>query len=162
MPYTARDHLRHTHRQLNRFQRKVGTKVRWWEFDPENTTKDDLYDEGPARMWHAPKSVPVYSIIREEGVEVPGPEGKYTVDTIHISADLEALRRAGLSEPYNAQKHLNDRLFYDNFIWEIRRYQIHGRLQDYETTVGIDATRVSPEEMVNDPQFSDYDQPSQP
>lgn len=162
MPYTIRDHLRHTNRQITKFQRKAGTAVQWWEFDRADTTEDDIYDEGSTtghRMWFPPKTIPVYSIIREEGVEVPGPEGQYTVDTIHISALLEQLKRAGLSEPYNAQKHINDRVVYDNFVWELRRYQIMGRLQDYETTVSIDATKVSPEEMQNDPQFAAYAQP---
>ena len=162
MPYTSRDHLRHTNRQITRFQRKVGTIVVWYEFDRENSQEDDLYDEGyinKSRMWKAPRRIPVYSIIRAEGDEVPGAEGQYTVDTIHISALLEQLCRFGLSEPYNAQRHLNDRIIYDNFVWEIRRYQIHGRLNDYETTVGIDATKVSPEEMQNDSQFTEYAQP---
>lgn len=159
MPYTIRDHLRHTNRQVTKFQRKAGTTVAWWEFDKENTTRDPVYDEGGQRMWHAPKQIPVYSVIRAEGVEVPSAEGQYTVDTIHLSGLLDQFRRHGLTEPYNAQRHINDRIIYDNFVWEIRRYQIMGRLQDYETTVSIDATKVSPEELINDPQFTAYDQP---
>ena len=159
MPYTVRDHLRHTNRQVTKFQRKVGTIVDWWEFDKVNTTKDDIYDEGPDRKWKAPKRMPVYSVIRVEGVEVPDAEGQYTVDSIHFSGLLEQFRRAGMTAPYDAQAHINDRVIYDHFVWEIRRYQIMGRLQDYETTVSIDATKVSPEEMINDSQFGDYDQP---
>lgn len=157
--------MRHTNRQISRFQRKVGAQVLWYEFDKENTETDDLYDEGSStggRMWKTPRRIPVYSVIRTEGAEVPGAEGQYTVDSIHFSALLEQLRRFGLSEPFNAQKHINDRIVWDNFVWEIRRYQIQGRLQEYETTVGVDATKVTPDEMINDPQFGEYDQPSQP
>ena len=159
MPYSIRDHLRHANKEINRFQRKVGTSVLWWEFDKAGTTKDDLYDEGSAtghREWVAPKRIPVYSVIRQEGIETPNPEGQYTVDSIHLSGQLEKMRQAGLSEPYNSQRHINDRFVYDGFVWEVRRYQIFGRLWDYETTVGIDATKVSPEEMINDPQFQAY------
>ena len=164
MPYTVRDHLRHENRQITTFQRKAGTTIQWWEFDRADTTRDAVYDEGPGvagggRLWYPPKMIPVYSIIRVEGVEVPGPEGKYTVDTIHVSALLDQLRKAGLSNLLDAQSHLNDRFVWDSFVWEIRTYQIQGRLQTYETTVGIQATKVSPEEMINDSQFGAFDQP---
>jgi hypothetical protein len=168
MPYRVRDHLRHTNKEIARFQRYTGTTVLWYEWAGViDTTPDvsegieDLYDEGglaatQARRWVAPKPMPVYSVIRQEDVETPSAEGMYTVETIHISALLEQLRAAGLSDPYDARRHLFDRIVWDGRVYEIRRYQIQGRLQNYETTVGIDATRVMPEEMINDPDFTGY------
>ncbi len=173
MPYRVRDHLRHTNKEVARFQRYAGTTVLWYEWEgvidtspdtPGSIGLEDLYDEGggsitQTRQWYAPKPMPVYSVIRQEDVEAPSAEGMYTVETIHFSALLEQLRAAGLSDPYDARKHLFDRVVWDNRVYEIRRYQLQGRLQNYETTVGVDATRVMPEEMVNDPDFAAYDQP---
>lgn len=159
MPYNIRDHYRETNEAIADFQGEVGTRILWWEFDKALTTVDDLYDEGSMtgqRRWHAPKRVPVYSVIRTERAERPGSEGFYDASTIHFSALLEQLRKAGLSDPYDAQRHLFDRVLWDGEIFEIRVYQIHGRLQMYETTVGIDATEVDPAEMVNDPDFTAY------
>jgi hypothetical protein len=105
------------------------------------------------RRWFAPKRIPVYSVIRVEASETPDDVGLYTVDSIHITALIEQIRKHGLTNPYDAKAHLNDRFVWDSFVWEIRRYQIQGRVKALETTVGIDATKVSEEEMVNDVDF---------
>lgn len=169
MPYNVRDHFRHTNKEIARFQRAVGTTVLWYEWEGVVDTTptvsegiEDLYDEGgvvttQGRRWYPPKPMPVYSVIRQEDVEAPSAEGMYAVDSIHVAALLEQLRQAGLSDPYDARKHLFDRLVWDNRVYEIRRYQIQGRLNQYETTVGIDATRVMPEEMQGDTDFAAYD-----
>jgi len=169
MPYRIRDHFRHTNRAVSAFQKYVGTTILWFEWEgmvdvtpSQSEGIEDLYDEGGVaptqnRQWHSPKPMPVYSVIRTEDVEAPSPEGMYTVDSIHFSALLEQLRQAGLNDPYDARKHLFDRVLWDGRIYEIRRYQIQGRIEHYETTVGIDATRVMPEEMINDPDFAAYD-----
>lgn len=159
MPYTVRDHLRHTNKAVTGYQRYTGLTVLWWEWDQVHTTVDALYDEGSAtghRRWYAPKYIPVYSLIRTDRTERPGAEGFYDANSIHISALLEQLKKAGLTNPANSQAHLFDRIGYAGAIYEIRTYQIHGRLRVYETDVGIDATQVNPEEVVNDSDFSAY------
>lgn len=155
MPYDARDHFRETNKAITDFQRQIGATVIWYEWNPESTPDDTIYDQY-GRDWHPGKPMPLYSIIRDEGAEVPSAEGFYTVDTIHCAALLEQLRRAGLSDPYNAQRHLRDRFSWDGFIWEVRRWAIQGRLQTMEATVGIDATKVTEEEMRHDPDFQPY------
>jgi hypothetical protein len=159
MGYSVRDHLRHTNRLVTGYQRYTGTTVLWWEWDQADTTVDTLYDEGSAtghRRWYPPKKIPVYSLIRTDRTERPGSEGFYDAASVHVSALLDQLRKAGLTNPADSQKHLFDRFLYAGMIFEIRTYQIHGRLQSYETDVGIDATQVNPEELINDPDFGAY------
>lgn len=151
------------HRSINdgiiKWRHEIGQVLLWYEFDRVLSVRDPVYDESGARRWLAPKRIPVYSVIRVEASEVPSPTGFYTVDTVHSSALLEQLRRHGLSNPYDAQAHLKDRFVWDGFVWEIRRYQIMGRIESFETTVSIDATKVSPDEMVNDVEFQAFAQP---
>ncbi len=159
MGYTVRDHFHQTNKAVTKFQREVGVDVLWWEFDVTDTTEDDVYDEGSAegqRRWYTPKLMPVYSLIRTDRTERPGAEGFYDANSVHVSALLEQLRKRGLSDPYDAQRHLFDRFLYAGQIFEIRVYQIHGRLQTWETDVGINATQVNPEELINDPDFGAY------
>lgn len=152
---------------ISAYQGEVGQDIVWFSFDTAEAAADDetdIYDEGTAanpRRWKAGIKIPVYSIIREEGAEVPSGEGFYTVDTIHFSALLEQLKQRGLPNVYDAQSKLFDRIVWDGMVWEIRRYQIQGRLaaRNLETVVGIDATRVKSEEMVNDPDFAAYATP---
>lgn len=151
------------HRSINegitKWQREIGQVILWYEFDRGASVLDPVYDESGARRWLVPKRIPVYSTIRVEAAEEPSAEGFYTVDRIHFSALLEQLRRHSLSNPYDAQAHLHDRVVWDGFVWELRRYQIVGRIENFETTVSIDAVKVSPEEMVNDIDFQAFDQP---
>lgn len=137
-------------------QREVGATVQWREFDPSASTVDTLYDEAGILRWKPSKPIPVYAVIRDEGAEDPNAEGLYTIDTIHFSASIEQLRRAGLTKPHDGQAHLRDRIIWDDFVWDIRHYAITGRVQEYEVSVGIDAVKLSYEELVNDPDFSSF------
>lgn len=162
MPYDVRDHYAESNKAIAQFQREVGTIILWWEFDSADTTEDDLYDEGSAvgqRRWYPPKKIPVYSVIRVDRTERPHAEGFYDANTVHFSGLVEQWRRAGLTDPHNSQLHLFDRVKFGDAIYEIRQYQIHGRLHLLETTVGVDATQVNPEEVVNDPDFTAYFSP---
>lgn len=159
MPYDVRDHFAQTNEAITTFQREVGTQLLWWEYDRTDSHMDDLYDEGSVegqRRWYPPKLIPVYSVIRVDRTERPGAEGFYDANTMHFSGLIEQWEKAGLTDPHDSQRHLFDRVKFGDAIYEIRVYQVHARLQLYETTVGVDSTQVNPEEMVNDPDFSAY------
>lgn len=152
--FNARSEVDRINRHVrNDYERIVGQVIDWWEYDPANSTVDTLYDEGGSRMWVPAKKVPTLWIRRVEGVEIPGEEGLYTQDTIHFACLIDSLRRRGISKPFDAQHHLRDRIVWDEFVWDLRAYQIEGRVKGYETVVGVQAVRVHSEEMVNDPQF---------
>lgn len=159
MGFDARKAARNMNLGFERFQRDWGATVQWFEWDGAEAAADDetdIYDEGTAtnpRRWLPPKVVQIMSVIRVEGEERPTAEGFYTVDHIHLTASVEQLRRNGLHKVDDAQWHLFDRFVWDNFVWEVRRFQIQARLTTIELLVGIDAMRVKDEEMLNDIDF---------
>lgn len=155
----VKSYVNYVHKRYRWYRNYVGTKVKWYEFDPVTTTKDDVYDEGPERRWKTPFELPVMVVIRDEERETPREEGFYTLGTIHLTFGTKMAAQAGMTDPLTARRHLHDRFQFDYdelgrpVWWEVRRFQISGRLKNYEVVIGVDATQLSPEEFVNDPNW---------
>lgn len=146
-------HLNQVERSYQRYQHKVGTTVVWYEFDRALTTLHPLYDEGPEPRWKPGFQLHVLAVIRDEDREQPREEGFYTGGTTHLSFGTRQALRDGMTDPYDAVSHLKDRFLWDGEHWEVRRYQISGRLRRAEVVIGVDAQRLSPEELVNEPNY---------
>lgn len=153
-------HLNQINRSFRRYQRTVGQIVTWYEWDPTSSGVTGTYDEG-SRGWKPPRPMPILHLVRDEEEQVPREEGFITTGRVHLTASPEQLRRAGMSDPYDSRRHLHDRFLWDNEVWEVRTWRLQGRLVNFETVIGIDAQRVAPEEMYNDPQadWAIYTQP---
>lgn len=151
---------RQVERSYRRYQYKVGTVITWYEFDPtasQINDPDNLYDEDdPSVNWakyHHGFELPILSIIRDEDREGPREEGMYTGGTAHISFGFHQAVQAGMHDPSNSILHLRDRFWWDGFYWDVRRFQPSGRLHRDEVVVGVDAQKISPEELVNESDF---------
>jgi len=147
-PYVA-----YVHKRYRWYRNYVGTTVQWWEFDREDSTTHAVYDEGPERIWHQPFVLPVMVVIRDEDRKVPQEQGFYAVSTIHLTFGTDMAARAGMRDPHDARFHLHDRFLWDDKYFEVRRFQISGRLKRYEVVIGVDGTALSEEEFFNDPHW---------
>lgn len=149
----AKRHLTQIERSFKRYQAKVGQTVTWYEYLPANSTTGPTYDEGSeggSRQWTSGRTVPVLNLIWDRDREAPREEGLYTSGTVHLILSPRQLQQAGISDPYDNQKHLRDRFLWANNIWDVRRYQVAGRLHTQETVIGVDAQRINEEEMFGD------------
>lgn len=149
----VKSYIRQVNKAYRWYQRYVGTTILWWEFDRVNTTKDDVYDEGPERRWKKPFWLPIMVVIRDEDRKAPREEGFYAIGTAHLTFGTQMAAQAGMTDPHDARLHLHDRFLWDDKYFEVRRFQISGRLQRYEVVVGVDGTALSDEEFVNDPHW---------
>ena len=155
----VKTYINHVHKRYRWYQQYVGTSVLWYEFDPVNTTKDDVYEEGPERRWKQPIVLPTMVVIRDEERETPREEGFYALGTVHLTFGTRMAARAGMTDPYTSRLHLHDRFQFDQqadgtpIYWDVRRFQISGRLKNFEVVIGVDATQLSPEEFINDPNW---------
>lgn len=154
----VKSYVNYVHRRYRWYRNYVGTTVKWFEFDPAATTKDDIYDEGPQRRWKPAISLPVMVVIRDEERKAAREEGFYAAGTIHLTFGTKMALQAGMTDPYTSRVHLHDRFQFDlddagPVYWEVRRFQISGRLKRYEVVIGVDAMQISPEEWQNDPNW---------
>ena len=146
-------YVNQVHRAFRWYQPKAGVRVKWYRFDPAATTVDDVYDEGPERRWLPALDVPLLHVVRDEEAQADTEEGLYALGSVHFVVDPRQAQRAGLDDPWQAPPRLNDRFLYDDRFWEIRSWQVQGRLRQWEVVVGGNAAQVAPEELSNDPNF---------
>lgn len=149
----VKTYIRQVHKAYRWYRDYVGTWVTWYEYDPARSTKDNIYDESPEAQWKPGFILPVMVVIRDEDRENPNPEGFYTGSTIHLTFGTEMASKAGMNDPLTATPHLKDRFKWDEAYWEVRRYQISGRLKKYEVVIGVDAQKLAAEEMFNQADF---------
>lgn len=155
-------------KSIKRATRAYGQSVLWYEFDPtsvEDTDSndagtgfdDDLYDEGgtqfgrgQSRKWRAPKRVPVYQAMLDEGGEQYDGDGTYTVDRLTLIIGYTMLVQHGISNPRDRGAHTRDRIEYDNRLFKIDHFEPRGRIADTITSVVISAVEVKDDERVTD------------
>jgi hypothetical protein len=135
-----RRELNNIRKHYRNFQDNYGESVVWFEFNPlgSNTTTnsvyDDVYDEGIAsaggRRYKAGVNIPVMMITEQEDQKRAIPEGRQPVELTNFVASMQDFRDAGVSEPYEYQRHLNDMFFYDGRYFTIASYRVRGRALD--------------------------------
>jgi hypothetical protein len=149
----VKDYIHQIEKGYKWWQRYIGTTILWWEFDYENSYKHPIYDESPEALWKPPIVLPVMVVIRDEDRRVPREEGFYAISTAHLTFGTKMAADAGMTDPHDARLHLKDRFLWDDRYFEVRRFQISGRLKRFEVVVGVDGTALGDEELVNQPHF---------
>lgn len=120
--------------------RKVGETIIYYEFTPfaasasAGSYYDDVYNEGIAgpsgRKYGNGLVIPVLMITETEDQKRAIPEGRQPVEVANFVASIEDFRNAGLSEPHEYRKHLNDMFMYDGRYFTVTSYKVRGRLKD--------------------------------
>jgi len=148
-------------RHYDRFTNGINEEVHWFKLNVTSSTKHQIYDESPNKVWFAPKRVTVIQIDQTEMPEQTGHEGRHTTNMIRFGVTSQALREAGVSYVHGqAQQHLNDVVAWDSRYFAITSYQIRGRVRA-DVVIGVTAVEVFEfEEMVFDtspPQVPTYE-----
>lgn len=127
-------------KQHRHHTRNYGESIVYFEFLPATspaslgTQYDDVYDEGIAgvggRRYATGVVVPVVRAEETEDQRRAIPEGRQPVQTLQITATIEDFRSAGISDPYEYQRHLNDVFLYDGRYYGISMYRVRGRASD--------------------------------
>jgi hypothetical protein len=150
----------------------VGVEVdyfRWQDYfldDQYRDILDDVYDvssSGPGlgRRWMLPFKLPVVMAQLMRGGNQMNERGFYTVDTLRIvlnAGDAERLIPTVLKDEPN--NHIKDRIVYRGQVFTPTRVNPRGHFGYRFAVVTIDCQEVSPEELVNDPQFMKYATPA--
>lgn len=161
--------IRKNYRQ---YHRTVGEAVTWFEFVPVEaggSSIDDVYDEGATgsggKKYKSGIVVPVLMVTETEDTKRAIPEGRQPVQVVNVVTSIQDMRDAGIAEPYEYQRHLNDMFLYDARYFAVSMYRVRGRAKD-DVLVVIEGLEVYvDQEMVNDPgpqpmTISDYPWPA--
>lgn len=151
----------------------IGVEVdwlRWQEYyldDNYATIVDDIYDvssqnTAEGRRWMLPFKMPVIMAQFVRGTNIMNERGFYVADTLRLvinAGDIERLLPTVLTD---SNQHIRDRIIYRGEVFIPTRVLPRGHFGYRWAVVTIDCNQVNPEELVNDPQFTNYALPSIP
>ncbi len=121
------------------YTRNVGEAIIWYEFLPFGSASagsyfDSVYDESASgtggRQYKPGVVIPVLMITETEDQKRSIPEGRQPVEVTNFVASVQDFRDAGVSEPWEYRKHLNDMFLYDGRYFTVTSYKIRGRAKD--------------------------------
>lgn len=153
-----RRELTHIRKNYRQYHRTIGEFIVWFPYIKTGTdgvVYDDIYDEGNyltgGKTYETGISVPVLMITETEDTKRAIPEGRQPVQVVNVVMSIEDMSTAGVPEPFEYQRHLNDMFFYDARYYSVSMYRVRGRAKD-DVLVVVEGLEVYiDQEMVNDP-----------
>lgn len=154
----GRRELAHIRKNYRQYHRQVGETIAWFSFIPFSPTGseyDDVYDEGPygsdGKKYKDKVIVPVLMVTETEDTKRAIPEGRQPVQVVNVVLSIADMRDAGIEEPYEYQRHLNDMFMYDARYYSVTMYRVRGRVKD-DVLVVVEGIEIYvDDEMPNDP-----------
>jgi hypothetical protein len=151
----------------------VGTEVdwfRWQEYyldDNYTTIVDDIYDVSSSvptegRRWMLPFKVKVVVAQFIRGTNVMSERGFYVSDTLRLVMNVGDVQRLLPTLITDSNSHIKDRVIYRGEVFVPTRVLPRGSFANRWAVVTVDLNQMNPEELVNDPQFTEYASPSKP
>lgn len=150
-------------------QTVVGGSIPWYRYDSSATQVDSIYDVGAAngvgRQFKPPVMLKYVGIHLIQGQTLQSTEGAYNFDMLKLTVNMPDILRfypdAQTDEDAFFSDSLQDDLLSDRFIFNGKVFrpiqaQLLGRVADRYALLSLSMMEVHDEEMVNDPQFSDY------
>jgi hypothetical protein len=151
----------------------VGVAVDWYRWEASlmegysELVVDDIYDVSSSvadlgRMWEAAVQVPVVTAQIYQGRIQQNDRGFYNTDTLRLVVDVEDALRAFPDICSSPDSHIKDRVVFRGEVFTPVRVYPRGHIGYNFAVITIDCVQVNPEELVNDPQFYDFAQGSDP
>jgi hypothetical protein len=133
------------------YQKQHGETVVWFEFIPFGNNPlidsmyDDVYDEGslgaPGRRYKKGAIIPVLTVTEQEDLKRAIPEGRQPIELTSLILSVEDMRSAGILDPFEYRRHLNDMFLYDGRYFSVQTYRVRGRLKD-DISVVVEGVEV--------------------
>jgi hypothetical protein len=141
---------------------EVGDYFDYYRFNLTDTTVDPVFDEaiGAGKRYDGPFRWPAYHVTHLNGPNENTDAGFYFNDSVHITGTVQALERLGLHQlDVDTRTYLRDRIVYPankeiSKVYRVTNIQVMGQVIERHTILGIDATQVRGDELVNDPEFA--------
>jgi hypothetical protein len=152
----AKDQMLRMNDTMRNYQRVWGESVLWAEYDAMDATKNNVYDEGPSRVWYPPVILPVMFLDFRQDDPQDVEQGFYVLSTASICFQVtEAMNRFRINPLFTAA-HFRDRFSYDNVVYRVTKYEKQGFVHGTYLTVSALGEQVKQEEVVNDMQQQDF------
>ena len=132
----------------------------WWVFDPDHSAVDPIYDVGTAdgigRRWRGPYDLPVIRAVIKQGNVPNSKEGYFNADTLHLTINAEDVDKIAPGVLKNPDLQNRGRIVWLNSVFRPIYVQQSGIVADRFSLVQVNCIQITPDELINDPQFSAY------
>lgn len=116
---------------------------RWFVYDPDTTTTDDVYDEGPQRRYvEVPQPVRLLWALETEGENERTPDGRYLARKFAAGVSVTTLERSGVPDPEDTPRRLNDVVMWEGKPFRIDVAEPNGHLERKAMTVRLQGTEI--------------------
>jgi hypothetical protein len=142
---------------LRGYAENNGDWITYYKYDDALTVMDEVYDEaiGDGLQFSPPVRVQCIHVIHVEGGNEYGDKGFYYNDDLDAKIAFDLFLEAGMSmADIQAGSYLNDRVVYDRKLFRVTSLAVEGQIQERDIIIGLAATQVKPDEVVNDTMFS--------
>ena len=141
---------------MRNYQRTWGESVLWSEYDAMDASKNNVYDEGPSRVWYPPVVLPVLFLDFRQDDPQDVEEGFYVLSTASICFQVSEAHDRFRINPLYTGSHFRDRFSYDNTVYRVMKYEKQGFVHGTYLTISALGEQIKAEEVVNDAQQQDF------
>ena len=141
------------------WQSSFGDQLAYYKYNDALTETDPVYDEavGNGLMFDPPVMLPCMHVDHIEGANENAEYGFYYNDDLGAAIPFDKFIQVGLSLADIATgNYLKDRIVYDRKPFRVTQLSIRGQIQQRDIIIGLSATQLKPDELVNDVQFSQW------
>lgn len=134
-----------------------GDWLTYYRFDELHTVVDDVYDEaiGDGLLFLPPVRMQCLHVTHVEGGNENSDRGFYYNDDLDARIGFDLFLQAGMTMADIATgDYLKDRVLYDRKLFRVTQLAVEGQVQERDLIVGLSATQLKPDELVNDVQFA--------
>lgn len=152
----AKDRLNRMNEIMQNYQRYWGESVLWFEYDQMASSKNDVYDEGPSRVWYPPTILPVMFLDFRQDDPIDSEQGFYVLSTASVCFQVTSATDRFRISPLFTAAHFRDRFSYNDIVFRVTKYEKQGFVNGTYLTVSALGEQVKNEEVVNDMQQHDF------
>lgn len=134
-----------------------GDWITYYRMNADATVMDPVYDEavGQGLIYHPPVRVQCIHVIHVEGANENSDRGFYYNDDLDAKIAFDLFIQAGMTMADIATgNYLKDRVLYDRKLFRVTQLAVEGQIQERDIIIGLSATQLKPDELVNDVQFA--------
>jgi hypothetical protein len=141
------------------WQSTYGDTLTYFRWDPAATVMDDVYDEaiGNGLIYTSQFQLPAQHVSHVEGGNENGEYGFYYNDDLDAQIAFDRFIQCGMSMvDIMTGNYLKDRVYYDRKIFRVTHLAVEGQIQERDIIIGMTATQMKPDELVNDVFFAEW------
>lgn len=136
-----------------------GDWLMYYRYDRPATVSSSIYGEsvGQGRIYLPPVRVPCMHVTYVPGPNENGVWGFYDNNAVDAIVPFDLFVQMGMSmADIDTRNYLRDRVVYNNQVFRTVSLAIRGKIQTRSTMVGLTATQVKPDELIDDVQFQQW------